>query len=76
MTIKGEEKIGMNYSGLLPGEQLLADLYSLVQATKIYQENNQLVLDGVENFRRSVSGMSAEAEVLEFIRTCGTRCNE
>ena len=66
MTNKGEEQNSRNYSGLLPGEQLLADLYSLVQAIKIYQENNQLVLDGVEHFRNSVTRMSADADTLEL----------
>jgi len=66
MINKGEEQGARSYSGLLPGEQLLADLYSLVQAIKVYQDNNQLVLDGVENLRNSVSRLSADAEFLEL----------
>jgi HD-GYP domain-containing protein (c-di-GMP phosphodiesterase class II) len=66
MTKDVEEQNTKSYSGLLPGEKLLSDVYSLVQTTKIYQENNQLVLDGVENFRDSISKLAADADALEL----------
>ena len=43
------------YSGLTPKEQFLADIYSLVRTTKVYQANNKRVTAGVENFRRSLA---------------------
>lgn len=41
-------------AGLSPREQFLADLYNLVQTVRVYQENNQMVDAGVENFRNSL----------------------
>lgn len=64
-NVEGQKKGA--YSGLMPGEQFLADIYTLVQAVKVYQENNQLVLDGVENFRRSFAEVVGDQETLDLL---------
>lgn len=55
------------YSGLVPREQFLADIYSLVQAVKIYQDNNQQVIDRVANFQRSLEKVVGDEETLDLM---------
>ena len=64
-NVEGQKKGA--YSGLMPGEQFLADIYTLVQAVKVYQEHTQLVLDGVENFRRSFAEVVGDQETLDLL---------
>ena len=54
------------YSGLIPQEQLLADIYSLVQTVRIYQANNKLVIDGVEHFHRTLAMVVADQRTLDL----------
>ena len=49
---------------LLPSEELLAALHSLVQTVQIHQENNELVITGVRRFLKVVYELLEDSEDL------------
>ena len=64
MSESGKDKPHYGDTSLLPAEEFLGALHSLVQTVKIHNENNQLVVNCITRFMNAITKLLEDSDDL------------